>query len=137
MQDVNHCVSKALVLGNPIGTLFVLEDLTGIRAATERVRLKDRYVQVSWSYYDLEQKIVYKAHLHGSDVVKVDPHHTSQCCPKCGHVERGNRDKKKHRFHCKNCGYRSNDDRVAAMNLHRMGINYLLDSQVPCAVSEE
>ncbi len=137
MQDVNHCVSKALVLENPIGTLFVLENLTGIRAATERVLLKDRCVQVSWSYYDLEQKIIYKAHLYGSDVVKVDPHYTSQCCPKCGHVEHGNRDKKTHRFQCKNCDYRSNDDRVAAMNLHRMGINYLFDSQVPSAVPKE
>lgn len=38
MQDVNHCVSKALVQNNPKHTLFVLEDLSGIRAATERVR---------------------------------------------------------------------------------------------------
>ena len=36
MQDVNHCVSKALVENNPDGTLFVIEDLTGIRNAIER-----------------------------------------------------------------------------------------------------
>ena len=46
-------------------------------------------------------------------------------CPKCGHVERSNRDKKNHRFTCRNCGYKSNDDRVGAMNLHRKGIEYL------------
>lgn len=50
MQDVNHQVSKALVVNNPKNTLFVLEDLTGIRNATERVRTKDRYVSVSWSF---------------------------------------------------------------------------------------
>lgn len=61
MNDVNHCVSKALVTNNPSKTLFVLEDLTGIRGATEKVKRKDRYVQVSWSYYDLEQKLKYKA----------------------------------------------------------------------------
>ena len=37
MQDVNHCVSKALVKENPPKTLFVLEDLTNVRTATERV----------------------------------------------------------------------------------------------------
>ena len=50
MQDVNHCVSKALVENNPKHTLFVLEDLSGIRNVTERVRTKDRYVSVSWSF---------------------------------------------------------------------------------------
>ena len=47
MQDVNHCVSKALVTNYPRGTLFALEDLSGIRNATEKVRLKNRYVTVS------------------------------------------------------------------------------------------
>ena len=37
MQDVNHCVSKTLVSSYPSGTLFVLEDLTGIRKATEKL----------------------------------------------------------------------------------------------------
>jgi IS605 OrfB family transposase len=134
MQDVNHCVSKALVENNPEHTLFVLEDLTGIRSVTERVRRKDRYVFVSWSYYDLEQKIIYKAKQHKSSVVLVDPRYTSQTCPVCGHTEKYNRNKKLHRFCCKNCGYRSNDDRVAAMNLHRMGILYLEESIVPDAV---
>ena len=43
MQDVNHCISKALVESNPAGTLFVLEDLTGIRSATEKILVKNRY----------------------------------------------------------------------------------------------
>ena len=135
MQDVNHCVSKALVESNPKHTLFVLEDLTGIRAATERVQRKDRYVSVSWSFYDLEKKIKYKAALNESSVINVDPHYTSQTCPICGHTEKTNRNKKKHTFCCKNCGYTSNDDRIGAMNLYRMGINYLADSQVPDTVT--
>ena len=137
MQDVNHCVSKALVESNPKHTLFVLEDLTGIRAATERVQRKDRYVSVSWSFYDLEKKIKYKAALNESSVINVDPHYTSQTCPICGHTEKTNRNKKKHTFCCKNCGYTSNDDRIGAMNLYRMGINYLADSQVPDTVTSQ
>ena len=137
MQDVNHCVSKALVENNPKHTLFVLEDLSGIRNVIERVRIKDRYVSVSWSFYDLEQKLIYKAKQNQSSVIKVDPRYTSQCCPACGHTEKSNRNKKIHLFTCKNCGYTSNDDRIGAMNLYRMGINYLADSQVPDTVVTE
>ena len=137
MQDVNHQVSKALVEKYPKHTLFVLEDLTGVRSATEKVRIKDRYVAVSWSFYDLEQKLTYKAKQNQSTVIKVDPKYTSQCCPICGHIEKANRNKRIHLFTCKNCGYSSNDDRIGAMNLYRMGINYLTDSQVPDTVTAE
>ena len=137
MQDVNHQVSKALVKNNPKHTLFVLEDLSGIRSATERVKTKDRYVSVSWSFYDLEQKLMYKAKQNQSTVIKVNPSYTSQCCPICGHVEKANRKKKIHLFNCKNCGYKSNDDRIGAMNLYRMGINYIENSQVPSTVTAE
>lgn len=129
IQDVNHCISKALVENNPKGTLHVIEDLSGIRSATERIRVKDRYVSVSWAYYDLEQKLIYKANEHGQKVIKVNPRYTSQTCPNCGHVDKGNRDKHNHVFRCKNCGYTSNDDRIGAMNLYRMGIEYLVESQ--------
>lgn len=137
MQDVNHCVSKALVENNSKHTLFVLEDLSGIRSATECVRRKDRYVSVSWSFYDLEQKLKYKAALNESSVINVDPRYTSQTCPICGHTEKSNRNKHLHIFKCKCCGYTSNDDRIGAMNLYRMGINYLADSQVPDTVASQ
>lgn len=137
MQDVNHCVSKALVENNPKHTLFVLEDLTGVRNATERVRTKNRYLSVSWAFYDLEQKLTYKAKQKQSAVIKVDPRHTSQRCPICGHAEKSNRNKRLHLFCCKSCGYKSNDDRIGAMNLYRTGINYLADSQVPDTVAAE
>ena len=137
MQDVNHQVSKALVESNPKHTLFVLEDLSGVRNATERARTKDRYIFVSWSFYDLEQKLIYKAKQNQSTVIKVDPRYTSQCCPICGHIEKSNRNKKIHLFTCKNCGYKSNDDRIGAMNLYHMGIGYLEEAQVPDTVTAE
>lgn len=130
MQDVNHCVSKALVERYPEHTLFVLEDLTGVRTATEKVCLKDRYVSVSWSFYDLEQKLTYKAVRRRSAVIKVDPAYTSQTCPVCDHTEKANRNKKLHLFCCRHCGYRSNDDRIGAMNLYRMGKNITVPDTV-------
>ena len=126
MQDINHCISKALVTQYKENTLFVIEDLTGIRTATEKVRLKNRYQTVSWAFYDLRQKLEYKALMNHSKVIAVDPNYTSQTCPKCGHVEKANRNKKNHIFCCKTCRYRSNDDRIGAMNLHRNGIEYIV-----------
>lgn len=131
MQDINHQVSKALIKSNPKCTLFVLENLKGIRSATECVRKKNRYMLVSWSFYDLEQKIIYKAKQNESCVLKVNPRYTSQCCPICGHIEKSNRNKKIHLFTCKKCNYKSNDDRIGAMNLYRMGIDYLINNEVP------
>ena len=129
MQDVDHCISKALVTMYPKGTLFVLEDLTGVRKTTEKVRTKDRYVSVSWSFYDLEQKLKYKAFLYGHQVIQTDPRYTSQTCPVCGQVKKENRNKRTHTFCCTECGYRSNDDRIGAMNLRSMGMEYLAQSQ--------
>lgn len=125
MTDVNHCVSKALVEKYGSNTLFVIEDLSGIRAATEKVRIKNRYVQVSWPFYELRKFLEYKSQKSGAMTIAVDPKYTSQTCPKCGHVDKNNRDKKKHIFCCKECGYTSNDDRIGGMNLHNKGIKYL------------
>jgi transposase len=69
----------------------------------------------------------YKASLVGSKVIVVDPKYTSQTCPKCGHVEKSNRNKKTHTFKCKTCGYTSNDDRIGAINLQAKGVNYIAE----------
>ena len=121
VNDVNHCIAGSLVNSNPEGTVFVLEDLTGIREVTEKVRIQNRYCTVSWPWYNLEQKLTYKAVRNSQRVVKVNPAYTSQTCPVCSHTEKANRDKKNHIFRCVHCGYTSNDDRIGAMNLHRMG----------------
>lgn len=73
MQDVNHQVSKVLVENNPRHMFFTLEALSRIRSATERVRRKDSYVSVSWSFYDLEQKPRYKAALNESAAMQAKP----------------------------------------------------------------
>ncbi|ADH99045.1 RNA-guided endonuclease InsQ/TnpB family protein [Salisediminibacterium selenitireducens] len=127
MQNINYCISKALVEQYGKDTLFVMEDLTGVRNATEKVRVKDRYQTVSWSFNDLRQKIAYKAQKTGALGIAVDPGYTSQTCPKCGHTEKANRNKKTHTFCCQTCQYTSNDDRIGAMNLQRKGIAYIVE----------
>lgn len=125
VSDVNHTITKALVDKYGANTLFVLEDLTNVRNSTEKVNIKDRYVSVSWAFYQFRQMLEYKAQMNNSIVITVSPKYTSQQCPKCGHIEKSNRDKKKHLFCCKNCNYQSNDDRIGAMNLWRKGIEYI------------
>ncbi|WNF37437.1 transposase [Bacillaceae bacterium IKA-2] len=125
MTNVNHCVSKALVEQAGTNSLFVLEALTGIRTATEKVLKRNRYETVSWTFYQLRHMIEYKAKMNESDVLVVDPKYTSQQCPKCGHIEKSNRNKKTHTFQCKTCSYTTNDDRIGAMNLRAKGIQYL------------
>lgn len=125
VKDVNHQITKALVDKYGANTLFVLEDLTNVRNATEKVNINNRYVSVSWAFYQFRQILEYKAQMNYSMVIAVSPKYTSQTCPKCGHTEKSNRDKKKHIFTCKNCNYQSNDDRIGAMNLWRKGIEYI------------
>ena len=120
---VNHAVTKALISQYGAGTLYVLEDLTGVRRATERVCTKQRYVTVSWPFYEFRKMLEYKAALSGSRVIAVNPAYTSQNCPVCGDRSKKNRDRKTHEYHCRRCGYRSNDDRVGAMNLYLAGRN--------------
>lgn len=122
VTDVNHQITKALVEQYPKGTCFVLEDLTGIRNTTEKVRVKNRYVSVSWAFFQFCQMLEYKAQMKEQKVILVTPAYTSQTCPRCGHLEKANRNKRTHTFCCKNCQYTSNDDRIGAMNLHRKGL---------------
>jgi putative transposase len=125
MTHMNHAVSKALVEKAGKNSLIVLENLEGVRSATEKVHKRDRWYIVSWAFYQLRQMMEYKAKMNQSTVIVVDPKYTSQTCPKCGHTEKANRNKKKHIFRCRTCGYTSNDDRIGAMNLHRKGMEYL------------
>lgn len=121
MTDVNHCLSKTLVSENP-NTLIVVEDLTNVTFDTVSHRKKEnRYEHHSWAFYQLQQDIAYKAREHGSYLIKVNPAYTSQRCPKCGTICKENRDKTNHIYHCNNCHYQSNDDRVAAMNIVQLG----------------
>ncbi|HCQ91531.1 MAG TPA: transposase [Clostridium sp.] len=125
ISDINHNITKALVDHYGANTLFVLEDLTNVRTSTEKVNINNRYIFVSWAFYQFRELLTYKAQMNQSLVIAVNPKFTSQMCPKCGHTEKSNRDKKRHIFCCKNCNYQSNDDRIGAMNLWRKGIEYI------------
>jgi putative transposase len=125
-SDVNHCISKQIVSSLKRGATIVLEDLTGLRARTINKRRsktpeqrEDKRQHSSWSYYQLEFFLKYKAEANGVTVDYVDARYTSQKCSRCGHVAKGNRAKQSI-FHCESCGFHLNADlnasRVIVLN---------------------
>ena len=131
ISDVNHCLSKTLVQKYGANTLFVLENLNGVSFERTDLPKALRNQNKSWAFYQLEQFLTYKAHLHNSEVVEVSAKYTSQRCPKCGVVKKDNRNHEKHEYHCDNCGYRSNDDRIGAMNIQLLGTQYISGQEQP------
>ena len=131
MTDVNHQLSKTLVNRYGANTLFVLENLVNVRFATEKVAKTKRYEQVSWAFYQLGQFLTYKAHLAGSEVVQASAKYTSQRCPKCGRIWKDNRNHQEHLYICDRCGYKSNDDRIGAMNIQLLGTQYISGNERP------
>jgi len=119
-NDVNHVISKDIVSrAKDTARAIALEDLTGIRGRVT-VRKAQRREHHSWSFYDLRQKIEYKAKLYGVPVVLVDPRNTSRTCHSCGCIDKANR-KSQSEFICVSCGYSANADTNAAMNISVRG----------------
>ena len=137
MTDVNHRLSKTLVNHYGKNTLFVLEDLTSVTFDTTKNRRKDnRYEHSSWAFYQLEQFLAYKAQLKHSKVIEVSAQYTSQRCPKCGRINKENRNHSLHLYRCDRCGYSSNDDRIASMNIQYLGTEYVTGSPKPRFISK-
>lgn len=132
MRDINHCIAKTLCDNYGSNTLFVMEDLTNVTFDEKNLcgTAKQRQDKKSWAFYQLEQYLKYKAEAVGSLVINVNPRYTSQRCPVCGIVDKSQRHYDKHEYRCV-CGYRSNDDRIGALNLLELGRRYLSGESKP------
>ncbi len=112
-NDVNHCISKAVVSrARDTGRGVALEDLEGIRERIT-VRRRQRARHSNWGFGQLRSCIEYKAKLAGVPVVLVDPRNTSRTCLACGHVDKANRPTQA-RFECIACAFSGAADHVAA-----------------------
>ncbi|WP_025909310.1 RNA-guided endonuclease InsQ/TnpB family protein [Priestia flexa] len=129
----NHIWSRAIVneaIKHGCGTIQ-MEDLTGIAANTNEKFLK------TWSYFDLQTKIQYKAEEVGIKVVKVKPAHTSARCNNCGHIHsKENKDKWRpkefhhEKFICQNCNHTAHADLNAAKNIAMKDIEKIIKDQL-------
>ena len=113
VRDINHKVSKKIVdTAKETGKGIKLENLTGIRNGKKEAK-SFRYAKHSWSFYQLQQMIEYKAKLLGVEVAYVDPAYTSKSCSRCGQI--GNRNGKI--FKCPACGHVDHADSNAGFNI--------------------
>lgn len=123
-RDANHGISKQLV-ATATHTLrgIALENLEGIRQGT-RFRQPQRARMTGWAFAQLRSFIEYKACVSGVPVVLVNPKHTSQQCNVRGHIAKANRPSQAC-FSCKKCGYTTNADLNAALNIRcRAKVNW-------------
>lgn len=119
-KDVNHTISKRIVReAQRTKRSIALEDLKGIRMRV-RARKSQRTVLHSWSFFQLQSNIGYKAALAGIPVVLVNPRNTSRTCPECGHIAKANR-RTQAAFKCVQCGYAGHADTIAAGNISVLG----------------
>ena len=114
--NCDHVVSRQLVQAISPGTTLAIENLREIRTTTKQNGKEQRRAMHQWTFNRLRDLLVYKAEECGSMVVDVDPRHTSQCCSRCGHIHRSNRQSQS-RFKCRNCGFELNADLNGSRNI--------------------
>ena len=113
VKDLNHKISRKIVdMAKVQHAALVFEDLGGIRQTRKQHR-SFKYALHSWSFYQLQTFVEYKAKLLGVPVLYVDPAYTSQDCSRCG--TRGQRNGKD--FKCLTCGHVDHADVNAAFNI--------------------
>ena len=124
----NHSISRYIV-NQAIKyncAIIQFENLSGYTDAAKSSFLK------SWSYFDLQSKVEYKAKEAGIEVVFIAPEYTSQRCNKCGCIDSANRDCKnaQAKFECISCGHKDNADNNAAKNISLPNITELIKASI-------
>ena len=122
-ETTNHRYSKYIVdyaIKNGCGTIQ-MELLTDIA--------KDDAFLKTWSYFDLQTKIEYKAKDVGIIVKYIKPDFTSQRCNHCGIIDKESR-VTQDKFKCTNCGHTTNADLNAARNIAMPNIESIIKDQL-------
>lgn len=125
-QYVNECI-KSLPFSS--FAIFVIEQLQGIKFG-KRGKLSRRTNRrfSHWTVGHMGRRIQMLCEEHAVQLCEVPPAYTSQYCPACGHVEKGNRCGTV--FRCMLCGYEQHADLVGARNIRDV---YLGTISVPHA----
>jgi transposase len=102
----------------------VFEDLSNVREASLKKGQDLREKVCRWPYGSLQFKAGYKLAEKGIDISQINPAYTSQECPCCGHIAKGNRVGLQ--FQCVACGHTGDADLTASKNIGR---RYILREQ--------
>jgi putative transposase len=124
IQQYLHKISKDIIQrAKESKSMIVFEDLKGIRKLYRKGNgqgNKYRRKLNSWSFYELQRQITYKAEWEGIPVRFVDPKRTSQLCPICGGRLQEDRFHRR-KLLCINCKKSMDRDVIASMNIAYKG----------------
>lgn len=120
-----HNVSKKIVNHAKQNKMAIaMEDIKGIRKLYRKGNYRGRNYRSkmnSWSYYELQRQIGYKAAWEGIPVVYVTPWGTSSKCSRCGDKMFTEENRK---LECGSCGLSIDRDINAARNILARGLRF-------------
>jgi putative transposase len=126
VKQILHHASKQIVMDAKRREFgLVMEKLTDIRKLYRKGNWQGRDYRGrmnSWSYYELQRQIEYKAHWEGILVIYVNPNGTSVKCSICGSrmIPEENRT-----LRCRSCGFIVDRDVNAARNILARGMRFV------------
>ena len=94
--------------------VYVVEQFSNL-FSMKGISKKVRRMLSSWIRGIIDERLAFKAATHGVWIIHVPASYSSQRCPFCGHVERGNRNKDK--FNCCSCHHQAHSDADGALIL--------------------
>ena len=102
---------------------FIAVEKLDVKEMQKNRRLAKSIADVAWSLF--RHCLKYKAEEAGIGFKAVDPDYTSQDCSACGHREKKPLSQRVH--HCKVCGYKTDRDHNAAINILTLGLQRQAD----------
>ena len=133
MKDVNHKISRRIVDEAVSQGVSVIqfERLKHIREKKSQGKTLN-YMRNGWSFYQLQQFVMYKAALEGIEVQFMKPAYTSQTCSRCGKIGLRVKDE----FSCE-CGHNLHSDLNGSRNISKGTAfrNGLFESSPPMDLS--
>ncbi len=102
---------------------FIAVEKLDVKEMQKNRRLAKSIADVAWSLF--RHCLEYKAEEAGIGFKAVDPDYTSQDCSACGHKEKKTLSDRVH--HCKACGYKTDRDHNAAINILTLGLQRQVD----------
>ena len=102
---------------------FIAVEKLDVQEMQKNKRLAKSIADVAWSLF--RHCLKYKAEEAGIGFKAVKPDYTSQDCSACGHREKKTLSDRVH--HCKACGYKTDRDHNAAINILTLGLQRQAD----------
>ena len=115
-QRIDEIAKEVIKKENP--DLIVVEKLKNLNHKTKAKRLLAKNMRRSigtWNWKYWLKRMEFACQMNRVSFRTVSPFYTSQTCPSCGYVNRGNRVGEI--FHCLSCGCTGNADLIASRNI--------------------